>query len=234
MCRDNPTRKNPILASEVQNMTLPDSSLSFTPENKEIIKEIVRKRLRNKDKAPVDYFSYLLLGLVVFLTVATYPAVLEGKVTIQHVWYNGWITAIATGCGVIPFFFLHEPSKFWMGVSNAIAGGMMIAASLSLVSEAINFEEGDFGVLALFPNIGEQLSSASTLFPSSSIYLPHSRPHTSCNVQNICWILSRNNLHLGDEEVSRPIRGLQRIRFQRSECAEDDPDHRRHDSPFSL
>lgn len=35
----------------------------------------------------------------------------------------------------------REPNKFYMGVSNAIAGGMMLAASCSLVLEAVEFTE---------------------------------------------------------------------------------------------
>jgi ZIP family zinc transporter len=40
------------------------------------------------------------------------------QVTCQHVWYYGWITAVATGFGAVPFVFIKEPNKFWMGVSN--------------------------------------------------------------------------------------------------------------------
>jgi hypothetical protein len=40
------------------------------------------------------------------------------QVTSQHVWYFGWITAISTGVGVLPFFFFSEPEKYWVGASN--------------------------------------------------------------------------------------------------------------------
>eukprot|EP01040_Poterioochromonas_malhamensis_P000084 gene84-88_t len=141
------------------------SDLSFAPlieGNKAIMKEIMRKRSSKQsqsNKFKVDYLSYLLLGFVLFITIATYPYQTEGKVTLQHVWYSGWMTAVATGAGVIPFFFISQPNKFWMGVSNAVAGGMMIAASLSLFTEAVNFQEEDFGILAMFPGIDAQIHS---------------------------------------------------------------------------
>jgi ZIP family zinc transporter len=59
------------------------------------------------------------------------------------VWYYGWITAVSTGLGVIPFFFIPEPDRFWMGVSNAVASGMMITASCSLFYEGATFNEID-------------------------------------------------------------------------------------------
>lgn len=45
------------------------------------------------------------------------------------------ITAIATGLGAVPFAFVPEMSRRWLGASNAFAAGLMIAASLSLMFE---------------------------------------------------------------------------------------------------
>lgn len=88
-------------------------------------------------KKGFDFFGWFMLLVLVVVTVVTCPdSWILNKVTVQHVWYYGWITAISTGAGVIPFlFFSEEPNKFWMGISNAIAGGMMIAASYSLAYE---------------------------------------------------------------------------------------------------
>ena len=47
------------------------------------------------------------------------------------------MTAVSTGLGVLPFFVFQEPHKYYMGVSNAVAGGMMLAASYSLLTEAV-------------------------------------------------------------------------------------------------
>jgi zinc transporter ZupT len=45
------------------------------------------------------------------------------------------ITAVATGLGAVPFAFVPQMSRRWLGVSNAFAAGLMIAASLSLIIE---------------------------------------------------------------------------------------------------
>ncbi len=45
------------------------------------------------------------------------------------------ITAIATGLGAVPFAFVPDMSRRWLGASNAFAAGLMIAASISLIVE---------------------------------------------------------------------------------------------------
>ena len=59
----------------------------------------------------------------------------------EIVWCSGWITAASTGLGAVPFYFIREVHENWLGLSNAIAAGMMIAASLGLLFEA--FIEND-------------------------------------------------------------------------------------------
>ena len=101
-----------------------------------------------------DWKGYSLLAIVVLITYYTFPPVVanDDMITTHHVFYCGWITAVSTGFGVIPFLFLHEPEPFWVGISNAVAGGMMVAASFSLSYEAITFDEvsGAFGFHAGF------------------------------------------------------------------------------------
>jgi len=47
------------------------------------------------------------------------------------------ITAVATGLGAVPFAFVPAMSRRWLGISNAFAAGLMIAASLSLIVEGV-------------------------------------------------------------------------------------------------
>lgn len=57
-------------------------------------------------------------------------------VTILTVFIAALITAITTGLGAIPFFFIKSMKKLWIGVSSAIAAGLMLSASFSLIMEA--------------------------------------------------------------------------------------------------
>lgn len=50
------------------------------------------------------------------------------------------ITAIATGLGAIPFFFVKKMPKKWLGWSGAAASGIMLAASFRLINEGINYD----------------------------------------------------------------------------------------------
>lgn len=87
--------------------------------------------------------DYILLILLVVITIFAKPKDVWDiqKVNWNHVAYYGWITAIFTGAGVFPFYFISQPNKFWVGVSNAVAGGMMLAASYSLVYEGVTLYE---------------------------------------------------------------------------------------------
>jgi zinc transporter ZupT len=44
-------------------------------------------------------------------------------------------TALATGLGAAPFFFLRRLSRRWLGIANALAAGFMIGASIGLLYE---------------------------------------------------------------------------------------------------
>lgn len=45
------------------------------------------------------------------------------------------VTALATGLGALPFVFVGQMSRRWLGISNAIASGFMLSASGALVIE---------------------------------------------------------------------------------------------------
>ena len=83
----------------------------------EILSKISLAQKKKSKGDEIDYLGYFLLLVLIFITVFTRPDWSE-KVSVHHVWYYGWITAISTGLGAIPFYFFPEPDKFWMGVSN--------------------------------------------------------------------------------------------------------------------
>ena len=49
------------------------------------------------------------------------------------------LTAVATGLGAVPFAFAKHPTRRWLGASNAVAAGLMLAASFGLVYEGMNY-----------------------------------------------------------------------------------------------
>lgn len=50
------------------------------------------------------------------------------------------ITAVATGLGALPFFFFKKLTRTWLGISNAMAAGLMLAASFGLIYEGLNYD----------------------------------------------------------------------------------------------
>ena len=58
--------------------------------------------------------------------------------TIWGIFIAALITALATGLGAIPFFFARNISERWLSISNAIAAGLMLGASHSLIVEGMH------------------------------------------------------------------------------------------------
>ena len=94
--------------------------------------------------------SYAILIALAVVTVVLHPRSSwfvtpnpNEKPTLHTVFYYGWISAVATGLGVLPLCFVTEMKKYWIGVSNAIAAGMMCAASYSLFIEGCTFSDVD-------------------------------------------------------------------------------------------
>jgi ZIP family zinc transporter len=46
-------------------------------------------------------------------------------------------TAVATGAGALPFLFVRNMSRRWLGISNALAAGFMLSASGALIIEGL-------------------------------------------------------------------------------------------------
>ena len=62
-----------------------------------------------------------------------------GTAGIFEVFIFAGITAAATGVGAVPFIFVKDLTRRWLGASNAIAAGLMLAASFGLVYEGVNY-----------------------------------------------------------------------------------------------
>jgi zinc transporter, ZIP family len=47
--------------------------------------------------------------------------------------------ALATGLGALPFAFVGDLTRKWLGASNAVAGDLMLAASFGLIYEGVSY-----------------------------------------------------------------------------------------------
>jgi zinc transporter ZupT len=70
-------------------------------------------------------------------------------VSIWHVFVAALVTAVATGLGAVPFAFTSSMSRRWLGFSNAVAGGVMLGASVGLVREGAGYSVARTAVGAL-------------------------------------------------------------------------------------
>lgn len=61
--------------------------------------------------------------------------------TVFLVFIYALITAIATGLGAVPFFFLKDISDSFLGKANAVASGLMLSASYNLIFEGYRENE---------------------------------------------------------------------------------------------
>ena len=73
-----------------------------------------------------------LLGVT---TYGVYQLFAPGVSRLMQVFWFSWITAISTGLGAAPWLFVKRVPDAWLGVSNALAAGMMISASIGLIVE---------------------------------------------------------------------------------------------------
>jgi len=48
------------------------------------------------------------------------------------------VTALATGVGALPFLIFPKPTRAWLAIANAVASGLMIAASFGLIYEGLS------------------------------------------------------------------------------------------------
>lgn len=49
------------------------------------------------------------------------------------------ITALATGLGALPLLFVTHVNKWWLGICNGIASGLMLGASHGLITEGLDY-----------------------------------------------------------------------------------------------
>jgi zinc transporter ZupT len=64
---------------------------------------------------------------------------MNAPVALTEVFLAALATALATGLGALPFFLLKDMPRRWLGLSNAAAAGLMLAASFSLIFQGLGY-----------------------------------------------------------------------------------------------
>ncbi len=75
-------------------------------------------------------------------------------VSVWTVFIAASITAIATGFGALPFLFVKDIDKKWLGIGNALAAGLMLGASIGLIIEALLLDNVDTPLIKLLIGMG--------------------------------------------------------------------------------
>ena len=98
---------------------LQDEPLTSLSEQEAELKE---ERNGRAEKSLRETPTWVVLTLLAFavVTVVTFPHPFHphGEPSLQHVFYYGWLTALSTGLGVVPFIFLPDVAVYWVGISN--------------------------------------------------------------------------------------------------------------------
>jgi len=150
-----PVSRSPRARGRRSNVNRDEESALSGPSEDGSASPVVRKgrakAVDAKEPSEIDYPAYAVAAAMVVVTAYMYPRdesmIMDasGKAAVSYVFFYAWLTAIFTGLGVLPFFFVSEPNEFWRGASNAVAVGMMSAASYSLAYEGAVLNEDVLG-----------------------------------------------------------------------------------------
>lgn len=61
------------------------------------------------------------------------------EISVWNVLLAATVTALCTGLGALPFFFVKDISRSFLGAANAAAAGLMLGASIGLTVEGFNY-----------------------------------------------------------------------------------------------
>jgi zinc transporter ZupT len=79
----------------------------------------------------------------------THEGVGAGSFTALVVFLAALVTAFTTGLGALPFVFIKSANSACLGLANAVAAGMMIGASITLLAEGWAHSSGDVDFFGL-------------------------------------------------------------------------------------
>jgi zinc transporter, ZIP family len=106
-------------------------------------KKIVETKTGAKSSSIFDYSNVGLITVFAVSCITLGFVYTDEEVSpYLYVWAYSWMTAVCTGIGALPFLLVDDVSEFWLGICNASAAGMMIAASVILFYEGLLNENG--------------------------------------------------------------------------------------------
>ena len=85
------------------------------------------------------FLSVLIVVITVVSAGACHGNFYGGR-SRAHVWWYGWVTCLSSGLGALPVAFFRHIDDWWLGLSNALAAGMMVSASVALLGEGISLD----------------------------------------------------------------------------------------------
>jgi zinc transporter, ZIP family len=154
-------------------------------------------------------YGYILAAAMVVITFFSIPSTETGK-SAHYVWWCGWLTAVATGLGALPFYFIRDVDKFWLGICNGLAAGMMLAATGCLFYEGWHIpQHADYGV-----SVGYRLFVGVFLgvmfIKFTKVYLEDYEDVKVCGLQGMdarkaLLIMAVMTLHSVSEGVRSPL-----------------------------
>ena len=106
------------------------------------------ERRASRDAGAIAPYSGLQLAYAALIAAVSVASGLQaqqrgslyGGRSVAHVWWYGWVTALSTGLGALPMAFVKDVGEWWVGLGNAVAAGMMTAASAALIEEGLGIE----------------------------------------------------------------------------------------------
>lgn len=116
--------------------------------------------------------------------------------SVLHVVLYASLTAIATGLGAVPFVFFKTIGKRWLGYSNAIAAGLMLTASFTLIFEGLEY--GLWGtVLGVFVGLGFIYGTHAWLEGKDNLSISNLRGADARKALLIMWVMTLHSFTEG-------------------------------------
>lgn len=109
---------------------------------------MTQRRISHRIGRLFQWVSVTVAGLALAMGILQHPHVeaadsihqaagMAFDINVWTVLIAALITALATGLGALPFLFLRGFSPYWISVANAVACGLMLAASHALIEEGV-------------------------------------------------------------------------------------------------